>query len=66
MRDHRVVELFLALRESSTVSLRVPSGHHVDVGARRSPGKCRLSYDGPFFFRQGRHGTVHTIFPRLR
>jgi hypothetical protein len=35
--DHRVVELLLALRDSSTVSLRVPSGHHVEVGARRPP-----------------------------
>jgi hypothetical protein len=35
---NRVVELLLALRDSQTVSLRVPSGHHVEVGARRPPG----------------------------
>lgn len=35
--EDRVVELLLALRDSQTVSLRVPSGHHVEVGARRSP-----------------------------
>lgn len=35
--EDRVVELLLALRDSQTVSLRVPSGHHVEVGARRPP-----------------------------
>lgn len=34
---NRVVEFLLALRDSLTVSLRVPSGHHVEVGARRLP-----------------------------
>jgi hypothetical protein len=28
-------ELFLALRESRSASLRVPSGHHEEVGVRR-------------------------------
>ena len=36
-REDRVVELLLALRDSQGVSLRVPSGHHVEVGARRPP-----------------------------
>jgi hypothetical protein len=40
--NHRVVELLLALRDSSTVSLRVPSGHHVEVGARRPPGTATI------------------------
>jgi hypothetical protein len=34
--EDRVVELLLALRDSQTISLRVPS--HVEVGARRPPG----------------------------
>ena len=37
MEANRVVELLLALRDSCTASLRVPSGHHVEVGARRPP-----------------------------
>jgi hypothetical protein len=37
MKDNRVFELFSALRDSWTVSLRVPNGHHVEVGARRPP-----------------------------
>lgn len=36
--DDRVAKLFLALRNSYTVSLRVPSGHHLEVRARRPPG----------------------------
>ena len=40
--DSRVVELLLALGDSCTVSLRVPSGHHMEVGARRPPPKISV------------------------
>ena len=35
--EDRVVELHPALRDSQIVSLRIPSGHHVEVEARRPP-----------------------------
>lgn len=49
--ENRVVELLLALRDSQTVSLRVPSGHHVEVGARRppelsNPPRSKLAHPG--------------------
>ena len=42
--DNRVAELLFALRDSWPVSLIVPSGHHVEVGARRPP---TVSYISP-------------------